>query len=214
MAHFLDKNFESATGFLHVLPGAWSAYRYIALIRSEKYEENLLQRSYFTPILNPEMEEKSGYEEQNMYLAEDRILSLGIYCQPKSKYTLSYIPDAVAFTDPMKDHKTLLGQRRRWINSSLFAFLYVWQNYYFNVLESEHNCYRSYISINVSMIFAGLSFLNSYFTPALYFFVLYITIAQIDNQSAACSNLATIISGIYCFVMLGAVGGSLIGKKW
>jgi len=69
-----------------------------------------------------------------MYLAEDRILSLGIYCQHKSKYTLAYIPDGVAYTDPMKDHNTLLAQRRRWINSSLFAFLYVFRNYYFNVL--------------------------------------------------------------------------------
>ncbi len=34
LAHFLDKNAESATGFLHVLPGAWSAYRYEALIKS------------------------------------------------------------------------------------------------------------------------------------------------------------------------------------
>lgn len=43
------------------------------------------------------------------------------------KYTLKYIPDAKTFTDPMKDHENLMNQRRRWINSSLFAFLYVWK---------------------------------------------------------------------------------------
>lgn len=64
------------------------------------------------------------------------------------------------------------------------------------------------------MIFAGLSFINSYFTPSLYFFVLYITIYQIDNTSEICANLAVIISAIYCFVILAAVGGSLVGKKW
>ena len=67
-----------------------------------------------------------------MYLAEDRILSLGIYCQPKSNFYLKYIPDAGARTDPMKTHMDLMKQRRRWINSSLFAFLYVFKNYYFN----------------------------------------------------------------------------------
>ena len=39
-----------------------------------------------------------------MYLAEDRILSLGIFCQKGSQYTLKYVPDAVAYTDPMKTH--------------------------------------------------------------------------------------------------------------
>ena len=103
IAHFIDKNCESALGFLHVLPGAWSAYRYEALIKSEKYEPNLLERSYFKMILNPEIEEKD-FREANMYLAEDRILSLGIYCQMDSKYILKYVPDAIAYTDPMKDH--------------------------------------------------------------------------------------------------------------
>jgi cellulose synthase/poly-beta-1,6-N-acetylglucosamine synthase-like glycosyltransferase len=28
ISHFIDKSFESTLGFLHVLPGAWSGYRY------------------------------------------------------------------------------------------------------------------------------------------------------------------------------------------
>lgn len=64
------------------------------------------------------------------------------------------------------------------------------------------------------MIFAGLSFINAYFTPSLYWFVLYITIAQIDNSSELCAGMATLVSAIYCFVIVAAVGGSLIGKEW
>lgn len=101
MAHFYDKNCESFTGFLHVLPGAWSAYRYEALVHSEKFEQNLLERKYFKMILDPNVEERD-YKEANMYLAEDRILSLGIYCQQEKNYILKYIPNAIARTDPMK----------------------------------------------------------------------------------------------------------------
>ena len=42
ISHFIDKSFESTLGFLHVLPGAWSGYRYEALIHGEKFEQNLL----------------------------------------------------------------------------------------------------------------------------------------------------------------------------
>lgn len=130
-------------------------------------------------ILNPDMEEKD-FREANMYLAEDRILSLGIYCQTKEKYYLKYVPDAVAKTDPMKTHEDLMKQRRRWINSSLFAFLYVWKNYYFNSMESKHSFFDKYLKLNLSMVLALLSFVTSYLTPCMYFYILFATIQQIN----------------------------------
>ena len=64
------------------------------------------------------------------------------------------------------------------------------------------------------MVFAGLSFINSYFTPSLYFFVIYITISQLDSSQKAYANIATIVSTFYCFIIIAAIGGSLVGKQW
>jgi len=163
--------------------------------------------------LNPEME-CSGYQEANMYLAEDRILSLGIYCQPKAKFFLKYVPDAGARTDPMKTHTDLMKQRRRWINSSLFAFLYVFKNYYFNASESNHGCFDRYVKLNISMILALLSFATSYFTPAIYFYVLYATIAQIDLTNQYIQYIARVVALIYVIVYLIAIAGGLSGSVW
>jgi chitin synthase len=68
-----------------------------------------------------------------MYLAEDRILCLGIYCQKGARFNLEYVPQAMAKTDPMDSLVDLMIQRRRWINSSYFAFDYVFKNYEFDV---------------------------------------------------------------------------------
>lgn len=40
-------------------------------------------------------------------------------------YTLDYLPDAESVVDPVTSLTLLLGQRRRWINGSWFAFNYV-----------------------------------------------------------------------------------------
>ena len=40
----------------------------------------------------------------------------------KYGYNLEYLPDAHAWVDPMKTLHAILGQRKRWINGSFFAF--------------------------------------------------------------------------------------------
>lgn len=212
ISHFIDKNFESALGFLHVLPGAWSGYRYEALIHGEKFEQNLLERKYFKMILDPSQEERD-YREANMYLAEDRILSLGIYCQQDRRFTLKYVPDAVAFTDPMKSHEQLMIQRRRWINSSYFAFMYVFRNYYYNAMESSHNFARKYLLLGVSMLLALLSFLNGYLIPAFYLFTLYTTIVQ-SASNIVIQYVAEVLTLLYVFMILLCVVWSLFGQDW
>jgi chitin synthase len=57
--------------------------------------------------------------EENVYLAEDRILCMGIHLNGKQ---LLFLPDAYSFVDPVKNIGALLGQRKRWINGSFFAF--------------------------------------------------------------------------------------------
>ena len=61
-------------------------------------------------------------EDSNMYLAEDRIMCLGIHALG---YDISYLPDVESEVDPVTSLTRLLGQRRRWINGSWFAFNYV-----------------------------------------------------------------------------------------
>lgn len=105
-----------------------------------------------------------------------------------------------------------MNQRRRWINSSLFAFLYVFKNYYFNVMDSNHNCCRRYITLNISMIIALMSFFFSYISPAIYFFVIYSTIFQMGFPGSVW--VGKIVAMAYLMVFFVAVGGSLRGRNW
>lgn len=43
----------------------------------------------------------------------------------QNDYDLQYLPDAHAYVDPIKSVHGLLGQRKRWINGSFFAFEHV-----------------------------------------------------------------------------------------
>ena len=67
----------------------------------------------------------------------------------------------------------LMIQRRRWINSSYFAFDYVYKNYEFDVRQSDHSFLNNVVFLPIVIFMSKLSILNTYLTPAVFFFALF-----------------------------------------
>jgi len=116
ISHVLDKSFESMFGFISVLPGAFSAYRYKAV-------EGRPLEKYFSSFQKKLSD--LGAFRANMYLAEDRILCFELLCQKDQAWTLHYVKGALATTDAPATLLELLKQRRRWLNGSFFAMVYI-----------------------------------------------------------------------------------------
>lgn len=127
LSHYIDKAFESTFGLISVLPGAFSMFRFQA-IKGDPLESFYkgLDKEHHTPL------------EANTFLAEDRVLCSEIVVKASNRYTLKYIPGARSLTDPPLDLGILFKQRRRWINGSLGAQLYVMKNIW-KVWQSNHN---------------------------------------------------------------------------
>jgi len=85
MSNILDKSLESVFGFISVLPGAFSAYRYVALLDESPGYGPL--SAYF----KGELLDDSNIFEANNYLAEDRILCFELVSKRNEKWTLKYI---------------------------------------------------------------------------------------------------------------------------
>jgi chitin synthase len=114
----------------------------------------------------------------------------------------------------MKSHEDLMKQRRRWINSSMFAFEHVQANYQYNVSLSSHNFWDKYVKLNLAMLIAQVSMVTTYISPSIIFYILFTTILQIDIAQEGAFIAARIISVYFVLVYLVGVAGSLMGNAW
>ncbi|KAF0687960.1 Aste57867_20341 [Aphanomyces stellatus] len=174
ISNIMDKSLESVFGFISVLPGAFSAYRYKA-IRGAPLQ------AYFKSLTTP-MHELGAFQG-NMYLAEDRILCFELLARRGQRWTMQYVKDAIARTDVPTDLTSLIGQRRRWLNGSFFALVYTILNWGRVYTESDHSyirkfflCFQyAYMTANVAL---------SWILPANFFLVTYFLVIvgfQNDN---------------------------------
>jgi cellulose synthase/poly-beta-1,6-N-acetylglucosamine synthase-like glycosyltransferase len=188
-AHFIDKAYESAFGFITVLPGAFSMFRWSAIM-------GLPLNNYFLGLNKAVL----NCMQANMFLAEDRIMCLSIVAKPDSKYYLFYDSRSYAETDPPSDMKTLIKQRRRWINGSNFATLFVLYHFLPQVFKTKHNACRK-VSFIFQFIYMAVNTLMVFLLPAL----MYSSFCQLNESlitNATLKFALEIIYGSVLFVIL------------
>jgi len=166
MSNILDKPLESVFGYISVLPGAFSAYRYKALLNGPNGKGPLA--SYFKgETLHGAGSTGAGLFERNMYLAEDRILCFEIVTKKREGWILKYVKSAKASTDVPTSVPEFISQRRRWLNGSLFASIHA-TVFQYRIWTSGQNFFRKlvlqfeFIYNAVQLLFTWTSLANFY----------------------------------------------------
>jgi chitin synthase len=95
MSNILDKPLESVFGYITVLPGALSAYRYHAL-QNDHTGHGPLSQYFKGETLHGQ---NADVFTANMYLAEDRILCWELVAKRDEKWVLKYVKGCTGETD-------------------------------------------------------------------------------------------------------------------
>ena len=95
MSNILDKPLESVFGYITVLPGALSAYRYHAL-QNDATGHGPLSQYFKGETLHGQ---DADVFTANMYLAEDRILCWELVAKRSERWVLKYVKSATGETD-------------------------------------------------------------------------------------------------------------------
>jgi chitin synthase len=166
MSNILDKPLESAFGFISVLPGAFSAYRYIAL-QNDKTGNGPLEKYFAGEKMHGA---NAGIFTANMYLAEDRILCFELVSKRNCAWVLQYVKGSTGETDVPTEMADFILQRRRWLNGSFFAAVYALAHSY-QIFRSDHSFIRKimfhveFLYQTINMIFAWFALVS--FEPSL-----------------------------------------------
>ncbi|KAI8819656.1 chitin synthase-domain-containing protein [Fimicolochytrium jonesii] len=197
MSNILDKPLESVFGYISVLPGAFSAYRYKAL-------QGAPLDAYFK---GEELHGGADIFAANMYLAEDRILCFELVTKRNDKYVLRYCKDAHAETDVPDRLAELISQRRRWLNGSFFASLYaVW--HWKNIFRSAHSTGRK-TALLFEFFYNGVNLLFSWFALGNFYLAFHFLMQNVPFGEVANKIVSQIVPQLYLFALIAIFVSSL-----
>lgn len=230
VSNILDKPLESQFGFITVLPGAFSAYRYAAVV-GRPLDQYFHGDHTLASRLGKKGINGMNIFKKNMFLAEDRILCFEVTFKAKCKWHLTYVKASKAETDVPEGVAEFISQRRRWLNGSFAASIYS-VIHFGRVYRSGHNFLRMFF-LHIQLIYNLITLTLSWFSLASYYLTTTIIVAlAADPQAFGGSSdqksfpfdkdvsniISLIVKYIYvCFVVLSfvlALGNRPRGSKW
>ena len=200
MSNILDKPLESAFGFITVLPGAFSAYRYIAL-QNDKNGQGPLDKYFAGEKMHGA---NAGIFTANMYLAEDRILCFELVSKRNCRWILQYVKSSTGETDVPDELPEFISQRRRWLNGSFFAAVYAIAHFY-QIGRSDHSILRK-LAFFIEFIYQTVNMIFAWFGIGNFFLVFRILTSGLGGDNGplhfAGTVLAYVFEAVYLAVLL------------
>ncbi|MCJ1351654.1 MAG: Chitin synthase, class 2 [Icmadophila ericetorum] len=165
ISNILDKPLESSFGYVSVLPGAFSAYRFRAIM-GRPLEQYFHGDHTLSKQLGKDGIEGMNIFKKNMFLAEDRILCFELVAKQGAKWHLTYVKASKGETDVPEGAAEFIGQRRRWLNGSFAATIYAL--YHFpRMYKSGHSFVRMFF-FHFQLLYNVASVILSWFSLAAF----------------------------------------------
>ncbi|OBZ70856.1 Chitin synthase 3 [Grifola frondosa] len=215
IANVLDKPTESLFGYISVLPGAFSAYRYIAL-QNDKYGRGPLASYFKGEVLHGR---DTDIFTSNMYLAEDRILCFELVAKANSNWVLKYVKSAIAETDVPDALPEFISQRRRWLNGSFFAATYAIAHLG-QILRSGHSTSRKTVLV-VETIYNIINLIAAWFAIGNFYLFFIILTSSLESPSFKVPGIKYfnsivhfLMAGLIVACFLFSMGNKPKASKW
>jgi chitin synthase len=180
ISNILDKPLESSFGYVSVLPGAFSAYRFRAIM-GRPLEQYFHGDHTLSKLLGKKGIDGMNIFKKNMFLAEDRILCFELAAKAGQKWHLSYIKAAKGETDVPEGAAEFISQRRRWLNGSFAASLYALMHFG-RMYKSGHNLIRMFF-LHIQLIYNFLNLIFTWFALASYYLTTTVIMDLVGNPT-------------------------------
>ncbi|KAI9649785.1 Chitin synthase, class 2 [Ciborinia camelliae] len=167
MSNILDKPIESVFGYITVLPGALSGYRYHAL-QNDHTGHGPLSQYFKGETLHGQ---NADVFTANMYLAEDRILCWELVAKRDERWVLKYVKGCTGETDVPDSVPEFVSQRRRWLNGAFFAAVYSLAHFK-QIWHTDHTLGRK-ILLHIEFVYQFIQLLFTYFSLANFYLTFY-----------------------------------------
>ncbi|KAI8381355.1 chitin synthase 1 [Radiomyces spectabilis] len=220
MSNILDKPLESVFGHISVLPGAFSAYRYVAL-QNDANGHGPLEKYFLGEQMHGS---DADIFTANMYLAEDRILCYELVAKKHAAWVLHYVSSAYGETDVPDSVPEFISQRRRWLNGSFFAGIYSMVHWR-KVWSSKHNILRKF-AFMIEDIYQLYNLIFSWFAIGNFYLIFYILTNALSSDALSpkpfspsiAEILHVVLNYIYVILLIVqfiiAMGNRPQGFKW